>query len=470
MDQLVEQLPPSKARRDAAWDLPRLGGRRPLYADLMVWGGVIAFLPITFADASWFRDEPTRFAFVIAAGVVLTWWALWRFGKFSARIADVAFRREIALSGVSASAFLTRQLFRDSVAAFGPSILAICLAPPYIAGLLVSSTFVAAAGASWIFRQRCSGAGYVAITASTGATLTLASAGVLAVEHRYPYYGYGWLQKDSPLAMTLIIAGLFLSSAQIGASSVRRPLPTRRIREYVRLLLFVAVGTCSALAAGIVFARYANDFLNRWEPYNIQPVLVMMDPFVFVLAVCLIAAAAAVLLRYLGRYEARLLWPANVIGSIAIAAGVSTFLKPTSDLDSILTSLPAHVLCALLVATPVAGLAMLTARHCASAGMRDAMAALALFVSTAVGVIVGVKIMGSIDAPMALPTAAFTMVVMTCFAVKRSGDPPLIVWPLVFSALLLGALREAVLIVALAAAVFAWIQWKRAERNYFGKL
>lgn len=459
--------------RDASWGLPRLGGRRPFYTDAAFWCGTFAYLEFILIDTRWLAVYSGRLTFATCAGLVMSWWALWRFGRFSTGLADVAFRREIALSGVSARAFLTRQLFWDVIAAFGPFVITLLLVPHRVAGLVACSVIVTAAGASWVFSQRCKGTGHTAIAACTTITLAAASIGVAAADRMCRYY---LDLPNSQLLLFVILTGLFLTSAQIGGRSSRAPAATSPRTDsawlYLRLLLSAIVGSIAVLAAWRLFLAMPANSL--FIPYHAIRADGRIDPLhadVFALPAALVMLAGLILCRRLHRHEAQALWPANTIAALAIAAGVVVF--PAAQFPSgIVTLVPSHILQGLAIAMPVGGLALLATRSSVSTGTYGYLkVAAGQFLGTAIGVLFGLGVLGAAhDIPFIVPVVAAGLLFAIYCMSLRCGDPPLVVSPLVFAGLLLWVRSTPGLTLAFAAAAFVLIQWKRLERNYFGNL
>lgn len=357
--------------------LPRLGGARPRLADAVAWctSACLAVVCYRQCCTQWRIGSSTTCA--LAAGPLFAMllspvWALWRFDKFSERLANVSFRRELALAGVSVPTFLRHQLRGDAVAALGPMLTPIlgtaaavifmlsdcwhrerwlyhnATITLYVCAVLAmtSSIAIALAGVCWSFSARCRGASAMGISARTALGLlgVYTSLFLSLNPHFYRVYGFLGFQLT-------ITAVLFVAAAQLCFRA--SPEKEGAALDAKRLLYGLCVGAVAELAGCCLFFSLGPS--NRLQLWGAAvPVSGVAGAYFFA------AVAGMALRKRLLPWDTHSTWPAFAIGCLAIAAGFWA-AHPGNYISSRRHLFPVEVPQALALTLPVAGMALLVA-------------------------------------------------------------------------------------------------------------
>lgn len=466
--------------------LPRLGGRRPLYADVTVWGSTIACLAVASVDPS--LASPVS---EVCASLFLAVWALWRSGRFSEHLADPAFRREIALTGVSPARFLRHQLRSDSIAAFGPIILR-ALFMSHARWIYAASAFTTIAGACWVFSGRCNRGTTLDIAARTGITVVAASFGI-------SYAGYGLPRLlnqghlgESQLLMAIVAICLFLTAAQVRITkSLRTGHDTAviskdpaKIGSPLRLLCFLAVAMAGAITACLLCLATGTwgpggewvGVFTRWQMDQLYVLVTDLTGAGFRLAVCLAVLACFGLRSFLSPLRSNAFWPGLILGALAIAIGVVAISQPSASFAHRWRSFrpqSCEELRGLVIVLPAAGMALFAARHPVSSSARKrVLLMLGMLVASFAGALLGVMVRTVNSDRMILMQMAFCGLGIAAFAAaRRHNQPGLTVGPLLVAIALSEARDSGVtLTLTLASAAAAVALWSRVKRSYFSEL
>lgn len=460
-------------------DLPVLGGARPRRLDVAVWTLAIGLAIINSMRACCFAYGDSgvlELVYLFAA----PYWALWRFGRFSSPLADIHFRRELALTGISAEWFLNHQLRKDAVAAIGPIVLlgsTFAFGPhaQILAPCAISSILVTLAGMCWVFRGKCHGAGQASAGGRSAITMVAASIGVLFLTE-FPR-AYGMIPSNPGSTSHQYVRMLGILMLFPAAAQIRFLRPTKRsANDAAPATYFLIQLTVWALIAGASFAGAWGFFGCTYKSNPLVPDKPLADGYWSdmtwgsgsLTALCVAALSIMLLRRFVRSGKIGTAWPVCIAGGLAIAAGICAF--PTRSGMSGNTDPASEIARALGLTLPAAGLALYMASRPAAKGVGATLSLIGILaVSVALGTFLGLTLLVNGSPPTSTGVLiAGTAITWMCAEWRRKPAPAVL--PLIAAVLLVNTQEPHMCLLMAASICFIIVLRYQIMRNYLNEL